>query len=109
MNDEGFNPVFRCRGGAISFGLTQKGSTITWAEGFRDIYMEKIDCTSFVKLLVDNSFSHEEVVKVPDVKGTLWTRVGLGIKVVYSISLTKKYIMDMYENCTISYLTYIIA
>ncbi len=38
----------------------------------------------------------------PAVKGTLWTRakIGLGLKIVNLISLTKEYIMDPNGNWT---------
>ncbi len=45
----------------------------------------------------------------PAVKGTLWNRIGLRLKFVYLISLTKKYFMDPYANFTIPYQTFNIA
>ncbi len=37
------------------------------------------------------------------VKGTRRNRIGVGLKFVYLNSLNKKYIMDQYVNCTITY------
>ncbi len=37
------------------------------------------------------------------VKGTLWNRIGLGLKFIYPISLTIEYIMDPHWKCIISY------
>ncbi len=42
-------------------------------------------------------------------RSALWTRIRLGLKFVYLISLTWKCIMDLNGNCTISYQTNIIA
>ncbi len=42
---------------------------------------------------------------LPVAKGTRWNLIGLGLKFVYLISLTKKYVMDPYRDCTISYQT----
>ncbi len=43
------------------------------------------------------------------VKGALWNRIALRLKFVYLISLTKKCVMDLYDNRTISYQACIIT
>ncbi len=51
-------------------------------------------------------FNHQQH---PAVEGTLWARIGLELKFVYFISITKEYILDLYVNHKISYQEYIIA
>ncbi len=41
----------------------------------------------------------------PAVKGTRSNPIGVGLKFVHLNLLNKKYIMDQYENCTITYQT----
>ncbi len=55
-------------------------------------------------MLLDVGFVH---IIHPSLKGTLWSRIGLGLKFVHLSLLTKKYGMGPFGNCIIAHQTYI--
>ncbi len=88
------------------FSIIASSQSIFWAHMSWNVLWYHIAFSHSIDQFVRNRVNQfdwaKNALEYPAVKGALWAPIGLGLKLVYLISLAKEHILDWYVNCTSS-------